>query len=355
MAEQELTEPNETQEASIKTPIKPPVTSHVALFIASLALIVAIISLVCIFFIWQFYKEMDSKLVNESFTFARKVVPTLQALTGRINQQQQTIDNLMTQFRTGERKNMIFNAEEAEHLVTLSQYNLLFDNNIPMARRLLTDADQKLQGVNDPLLDPIRKELANSIVTLDSLQKVDMTALISRIEAMSDKVKNLSPLPAVPVKAPVKPTAQMNLTWEEKLLATLSNLKGIVSIRRLQEPVKPLPSEGREAYLIETIRLHLSEAKWAVMHQNQILYQSSLEAAKKDLASFQRTDLGGNLIGMINELLQVNIKPNVPDLSKVISILRDYISNAQQTMNAANKSPIQQPVANNPISRALPS
>lgn len=324
--------------------------------VAIMAIILSVMSILLSCYLWDFCRKIEMKFTSTQEELAYKLNTSLQSLNTRLNQQQKIIATTAAQAAANDRKNIIFKVQEAEHLLTLSQYNLLFDNNVSLASHLITEADQKLQETNDPSLDSARKELADVIVTLNGLPKVDITAILSQLTAMNRQIDELSPLPTESQSpAIIKSTIQKKMTWKERLLETLDNLKGILSIRRLQEPLQPLPSKERETYLRERIRLSIAEAKWAVLHQDQATYSSSLEIAKKDLACYQATSVGGNLIGMINELQQINLKPNIPDLSKIMMGLRNYISNAERTPPSANSKLFMQQAATNTMPRALPS
>lgn len=328
--------------------------------LATIALTIAILSLAFQFFSWQLHKNAMTKVLSENQQMESRLVLTLQNLQGKVAQQEKSLNNLLTQTGVEGRKKVLFSAEEAKHLITLAQYNLLFENNSELAAKLLAQADQKLQEINDSGLLSVRKEIGNAIIALNTVARVDVTGLMSRLNAMSAQVNNLSLLPSSTATAKPAPAAHKTTTWKEKFFDTLENLRGIISIRRLKESVQPLPSPEHYLYVIETIRLQLSAAQWAVLHQDATLYQVSLKRAKEDLQKyFGKTATGISLIQVLTQLQEINVKPTVPDLSTVITLLQNYITNAQQnlinkpTENVSTSGAINS--TNNPIPRALPS
>lgn len=352
------------------------------LFLATLALIIAATSLIFQFFFWQLHKQTQAKLISESSQLQNVTNISMQRVRGELQAQQKTLQDFIRQTSIAGSKRSLYQLEEAKHLLVMSQYSLMYDHNIDLAIKMLTDADQKLQQTNDPSINPIRADISNAIVALNALPKIDTAGIIMNISAISDQISSLSTLPVMNTEA--KPIVQKNkaaASWTDKLMAAVESMRDVVSIRRLPETIKPLPSSQQQVYLVENIRLQLAQAEWAVLHQDVALYVLSLENAKKELSKYYSANpTAANLIKMLTELQQLNIKPKVPDLSNTINSLQSYIENATQNLNTQakpteqlqpnsqlpttpntgvpttnNTPPIPAPVTNNPIPRALPS
>ncbi len=322
--------------------------------LATLALLIAVTALPFQFFFWQLHKKTQANLLSQNKSFHLELEKSLQKLTARSEQQQSLINNLVATTGEESKRRSIFLAEEAKHLVISSQYSLLFDRNYELGLKELILADQKLQGLNDASLNTLRQELNNAIVSLNTMPKVDVAGIAMRISALSDQVAGLSALPVLSTQTKVAPTKPKKTTWQERLWSTLESLRGIISIRRTTEPLKPLPSAEQQLYLIETIRLQLSQAQWAVLHQEPDLYQSALSNAKKDLQRYYAMNpTGASIINMINELQQQNIKPNLPDVTNIIAQLQQYIDSNSQSI--ATPKPEEQQQAPKPLAPAVPA
>ncbi|MBA2655253.1 MAG: uroporphyrinogen-III C-methyltransferase [Gammaproteobacteria bacterium] len=341
-------------EPQTQTPSNAPKLPKVGwiLFTALLALLVAIIGLASQLFFWQLQKNEQASLQHQ---LVQTVETKLSQFTAELNNHQKMINALVARTQSEDRRNSIMTAEEAQHLLTFAQYNLIFQNNIDFASKLLQEADRKLEQINDPTITPVRKSLVGELTTLNSIPKVDIAAIIARLSAMGDQVATLSTIPIIPLEPHLK-KAQTNQSWKEKLMDVFRSLKGVLTIRRLQEPIEPMPSPEHQVYIVENIRLKLTQAEWAVLHQNPALYQFSLEAAKKELQKyFARNARGASLIQMVTDLQQVNIKPDVPNLSNTMTLLQAYIRNTQQTLTESAKQNMITPAPTNSIPRALPS
>lgn len=328
----------------------------VPMILSIAAVLIAIASIGTQFLLWQQQLKIQDKLFNQSQRLQAAFQPQIQQFTvelARLKQefaeQKQVMGNVLAKEQEDAKKSSILKAEEAQELLTLAQYNLLFAHDISLATKLLIAADQKLQETNDPGLAQIRKLLNENLAALAAVPQVDITSIITTISSLSDQVTRLTNLPVLPAPSSVKPSLTNNLTWQQKLLATFQSLKGIISIRRLPEELKPLPSTEQHIYLVENIRLQLSQAEWAVLHQNPILYQKSLQDAKKQIETYyaQNKD-AANLISRISSLMNINIKPPVPDLSNVITALHNYLENAAVTSS-------HQPPPNPPTSLGTPN
>lgn len=312
--------------------------------LATLALLIAVTALAFQFFFWQLHKKTQSTLLTQNKAFHLEIEKSLHQLGARSQQQQALISNLVATTGEESKRRNIFLVEEAKHLIISSQYSLLFDRNYELGLKELILADQKLQELNDAGLNTIRQELNNAIVSLNTMPKVDVAGLAMRISAISDQVTSLSALPVLNTQNKVLPARPKISTWQEKLWSTLESLRGIISIRRTNEPLKPLPSAEQQLYLIETIRLQLAQAQWAVLHQEPDLYQSALNNAKKDLQRYYAVNpTGASIINMINELQQQNIKPNLPDVTNLIAQLQQYIDASSQSITTPKPEEQQAP------------
>ena len=93
----------------------------------------------------------------------------------------------------------------------------------------------------------------------------------------------------------------------------------------------------RSVYLKENIRLKLSQAEWAALHQESALYRQNLELAKEWLNNYNNHDRAAvkSLQAEISELEKINVKPNRPDiLSSLTEIEKTLESISGQTKAA---------------------
>lgn len=351
------------QEPNQQTPlptIKRSPTKSGAFFLASLAIIVATLCLAAQFYFWQYMNASKSRILNNQMQLQKEYQAQVTALNTQLNNHQKMLATIQAYALSENKHSSVLLAQEAEYLITLSEFTLSYSSNVELATKLLEYADQKLQQASDPALLEIRKSVMADLTSLQAVPKVDFAGLIARLSALSEQVSSLTLLPEAPPPG-IKPAAPVHATWKEKLFATFHKLKDLIVIRRLEEPMKPLPSPEQETYIVGNIRLKLSQAQWAVLHQEPMLYVQSLEEAKNNLQKyFSKNPKTNNLIQIITNLATVDIKPAFPDLSKTLMQIHNYINSASQTSDINKASPINtvpgtEPSAKTNLPRALPS
>lgn len=332
----------------------------VPLIIAYLAIILAILSFLTQWFLFEHNKKITANLPQ-----------SLKENENLSLQNQKSILQLkedIKQLQTAHAQNQAYSVTnetllaEVEYLVTIAYYSLLFETNTDVAISLLETADAKLRQSADLSLIELRKALANNIIQLKMIPKIDIPGLILRINALSDQINLLSQknIPVVIPKA--ESTSKPVKTWQQKLYATLEELKGLISIRRLHQPIKPLLSNEQQFYLLENIRLQLAQAQWAVLHRDQILYSQGLQRAGQLIHQYFPNAVEAiKLQQVIAELNSINLKPSLPDLTKTIELIQAAAKNLQnkniQTPSVSTNSSIitNRPASNLPQNNPAPT
>jgi uroporphyrin-3 C-methyltransferase len=341
-----------------------------ALFIAIIALIISLLCLSSSIFFYQSNKKIIHLLIVKHQELQSTFQPKLNYLYKVMDEQQKTID-IMKHNQMSEKKNALLLAQEAVYLLTLAKYNLVYANNITLAQKLMVEANQKIGQMNDPNSIALQKSINDNLMALSTVHKIDIASLISRIAAISDQVSTLSNSSLSPPATKVEVSTAENRGWKQKLMNTFKSLRDIIAIRRLPEPISPLASLENQYSILGSVRLHLTQAQFAILYQDPTLYQNSLQEAKKPLQRFYaKNPKGIKLIESISELQKIEIKPPLPDLTNVLALLHTYIYNMQASLSVPmNNKPLlptspatthtapykTNPVNSNHIPRALPS
>jgi uroporphyrin-III C-methyltransferase len=306
-------------------PEQPPKVKKCRIFywlLPIIAIALALLSFASQYYFWQLHQAKQQQLSLDNQHLQQQSQLLYSQVNTQVKQQWLAINELLTRIQVREKQNTGLIVQEAEYLVRLASYHLIFEGNTELAIKLLQSADQKLTEVNDAATTQIRKALAADLTQLSTIAKPDVAGLMSRITAISDQVGTLSLLPTFNAPKEASPATQPQLLgWKEKLMATLHSLQNLITIRRVQEPAKPLISVDQQLNVVESIRLHLAQAQWAILRQDQNLYQTSLSQAKTELQKyFFRNPAASNLAQMVDGLQTVNVKPNLPDLSATLNL-----------------------------------
>jgi uroporphyrin-3 C-methyltransferase len=115
----------------------------------------------------------------------------------------------------------------------------------------------------------------------------------------------------------------------------------VVSIRRLDEPVKPLLSPDQSAWARLNLQLMLEQAELAVLRGHENLYQQALAKALESLDTWYDDSNSGiaALKSSLVELKDRDINPELPDISRSLTLLKGRIAgrhaNNEAPMNGA--------------------
>jgi uroporphyrin-3 C-methyltransferase len=215
---------------------------------------------------------------------------------------------------------------EADHYLRLAQQHLLLTRDVVGARTLLDVADRLLAAHGDNRLLGLRQAMAKDRLALSSALNVDVAGLYLRLGALSEHVGSLQ-LPILaseraPQRGDVVPPPAA--TSSGVLAAGWEKIRSLVTVRRYEEPVRPLLNESDRALVREAVRLDLAQAQLALLRGEPAIYQTSLKTAKGRLARYFPLLPKPEYNSLQQELLSlaaVDISPALPDLGNSIRAL----------------------------------
>ncbi|QLH42017.1 MAG: uroporphyrinogen-III C-methyltransferase [Coxiellaceae bacterium] len=166
---------------------------------------------------------------------------------------------------------------------------------------------------------------------LRALPPVDVVSLLAQLNALSQQITQLTVTNTEMQKtgsdhAPVTPsnTAEQSASvWHRAWNNVGHAFKQMVVVRHVDQPAQPLISPEQQAFLIENIQLKLAQAEWAALHRDVGVYQASLHQAQTWVQQyFANNAATQSVIATLNNLLQVNIKPDLPSLDDTIRAIQ---------------------------------
>ncbi|GGI89212.1 uroporphyrinogen-III C-methyltransferase [Legionella impletisoli] len=219
---------------------------------------------------------------------------------------------------------------KARYYLQLAQINAHWSNNVETTIALLQQADELLANIHDQRLFEVRQAIAKEITQLKSLQSLDKTGLLSKLDALQETVSNL------PIKTSVTPENRQNNNeattktpeaWRDRLKNSINLLERLVVIRRHDEAIQPLLSQQQEALLRASLQLNLQEAQWAVLQNNETVYKMALNQAIQTIQRYFTTEKG-RVEGVLNQLQTLkatNLTEPKPDLNRSLTLLNQII------------------------------
>lgn len=317
MAEKKDVKKDESKEEKESAPISS------SSFVGGLALVIAIACAIGVFYLWNNAAMSEKKFVDLSPQIAQLRLAQAN-MQNALEQQHATIKSLeesITSLREKSgRDEDGWVLAEVDYIIRIANFNLELDRNIALAIKLLKTADEKIRSLGNPNLSALRMGIQQSIAKLSAIAQVDTEGLVIRLQVLSKTVEAL-PLAkheaekTVPEVAEAEATSEEKTNWQEALKNSLNSIKEMVVIRRLDKPFKALMKPDQHANLIENIQLQLSAAQWAVLHHERKIYEASLKLVKEWIEEyFQAGDQVKSVLRSLDELMNINIDPNIPKI-----------------------------------------
>ncbi|TID98295.1 hypothetical protein DIZ66_17770, partial [Legionella pneumophila] len=231
---------------------------------------------------------------------------------------------------------------KARYYLELAQINVHWSDNFNTSVALLQQADALLKGMNIPKIFTIRQTIAKEIAQLKSISVVDITGILSQLDAAQAAINNLSIQSVVDQQEVLnhitKSEESGKTGWRNRLQDSVNFLEKLVVIRRHNENIPPLISPLYESAIKENIRLNLQEAQWAILNNNPAVYQFALNQAIANLKrvfneSSQNTDA---LIKQLSTLQNVKLTQEKPVVGQAIPLINQMIDNKELLVDQAN-------------------
>ncbi|HDS3832478.1 TPA: uroporphyrinogen-III C-methyltransferase [Legionella pneumophila] len=348
-------------EPDINQQMKAPffVSKYLSLIISLTSLLAFLAIIISIYSI-----QLDKQFQNHQLVENKKLTDEL----GRIKAEQNTVqklldnnanhlqqiqsdltskmDSLNKELQTAMKQKLYQNNDwlllKARYYLELAQINVHWSDNFNTSVALLQQADALLKGMNIPKIFTIRQTIAKEIAQLKSISVVDITGILSQLDAAQAAINNLSIQSVVDQQEVLnhitKSEESGKTGWRNRLQDSVNFLEKLVVIRRHNENIQPLISPLYESAIKENIRLNLQEAQWAILSNNPAVYQFALNQAIANLKrvfneSSQNTDA---LIKQLSTLQNVKLTQEKPVVGQAIPLINQMIDNKELLVDQAN-------------------
>ncbi len=296
--------------------------------------------------------ELNRQLENRLDQGVQERGSRLATLESQVREQQQQLSTQQRQIdhnasellEAGHRTRTDWLLAEAEYLLRIANQRLLIEKDIRGALAALRSADQVLQETDDVGVYPVRQQLAREMLALRNVSKVDRTGLYLQLEAARESISELtdralvdqqpsSESPAPSQDQPASDGNALSRAWQQ----VRTSLAGIISIRRLDQPAQPLLSPEQSAWARLNLQLMLEQAELAVLRGHPELYRQALDKATAALERWydQSNNRVNTLRDTLNELKDRTIDPDLPDISRSLTLLKGRIAGRHANNEAA--------------------
>ena len=263
---------------------------------------------------------------NEAQKNTMNAEQSIQQINEALRAQSQLISDVQKTQRTNKED---FFIAEASYLVRLASDSLQYENNVPLAIRLLQSADQDIAKLADPKTYPVRKAFAADLVALQSVPQLDVAGVYAQLAALNAQIDKLSFMMQLPnIRSDA--SAQENnpaLPWWRRALNSLEQaLQRIVVIRKNSPDALPFIAPDQQVFLYQNLHAELEKAQWGLLHHQQDVYYSSLLQAANWIKKYavQDAQMTQQILQNLDQLQKINVRPNVPNLTASLQALKNF-------------------------------
>lgn len=218
---------------------------------------------------------------------------------------------------------------EVEYLMSVAQHKLILENDFEGAAKTLDASSALIAELADPGLLPVRVQISEEMAQLKTRKRPDlvgMTLLLSRLGRQITVLKPGYQSKAVEQAAPEKvETAQEDakLPLEQRLRKFATSLVTINTSKPRVEKIEKTAIIDVTEKLEDNLKL----TRWTVLERDASQYrrlmQQNVDLFKQyyDLENAANADFYGSLV----ELQKSSIKPELPDISGSLRLLREIV------------------------------
>lgn len=218
---------------------------------------------------------------------------------------------------------------EVEQMLLIAAQQLQLSANVKVAMIAMQTADARLQRMNRPAFNGLRKSISQDIEKLRALPAVDIAGVGSQLEKLISSVDSL-PL-AYQQRVAAQPAPQAGPgkeeTWWQRLMHEIGyEMKQLVRIEDTGKPEIPLLPPNQEFFLRENLKLRLMSARFALMSRDEENFTQELKTAQLWTARYfdVKSNEGMLMISGLKKLAGSSIRVELPDISQSLQAIRNY-------------------------------
>lgn len=222
--------------------------------------------------------------------------------------------------------------EEALTLLRLAERRLQLDGNAQVALNLLDAADQVLADLTAAAVLPVRRQIAEDRLALQSIDAPDINGLYFRLEAIDERLANFQ----WTLAQRLAPDVQAQPNAEQSPWAAFRNSLGsLVTISRLEADHQASPLLDDFERWRQHSRLVLEQVQLAVLSRDQALFDAALAQLDEQLTPMRAELDVDPLLAQLAELSGTQLNPDLPDINDSVQALENYLSRSAGTEDAS--------------------
>lgn len=323
------------------------------------ALILAAGAIAIAGFIWFKISRIDGGIESQVLKLKREVeTNTIQAkaninfLQNQLSEQNRILSDaenkLSRVLSTGQNTQVRRILAQVAYLLQLANLHLEVGHDSTTSLKLVRMAQHLLKPLNDANLFSLKRAIQHDVALLKAAPQYDISHVVLQIDKVKQSVDALTIVPtkATPhIKSKPADAVKNDRPWYKKTLSLFAGLKDLVTVRRIHPTTAPLITPQQEVYLKQHIQIELAQAQWAALNHDTKIYQQSLKNVRDWLQKYvhDHTDTK-TIVHQLDLLLKINVRPNLPNLSRTLDIVQQDITDRFSTNDFA-------PVTQRPVKK----
>ena len=269
----------------------------------------------------------DEQLINQLRDDYRAEIARVQTRLGEVQ----------SRLQIGQAEaNNLWQLAEVEYMLRLANQQLQLASNVTAAITILRSADTALADLADSRTLPVRQALEQEIAALRRIAIVDTEGVYISLQNLDDRVNAISFSTSIQdayrerLAAPFQESSGAEVVADQSLLDEGLEFLGSVFIwRRWDESPETMYPPQQAYFARNAISLALQQAQLALMTRQSDIYTASIVGAR-DLFNQYLANLTaeeGLILEDMEVLLEVNLQPQLPDITGSLSRLRELRAN----------------------------
>lgn len=219
---------------------------------------------------------------------------------------------------------------DVEQLLLIAGQQLQLLGNVKAALIAMESADARLQRMERPAFNGLRKSIGRDIDKLRALPQVDVAGINLKINRLLSSVDEL-PLtdrhrPSENVTATAKTATADEPAWQRFLNAIWLEVKQLVRIENTGLTQIVLLPPKQEFFLRENLKMRLISARLALLSRDEDSFRQELKTAQIWTKRYfdVKSQEGSRMLSELGTLATASIDIELPDIGASLQAVRSY-------------------------------
>lgn len=265
---------------------------------------------------------------NQDMVRAMSVrVATLEAYYDQAQNQRAALETLYNNLSISRDETAL---ADVEQLLLIAGQQLQLSGNVKAALIAMEGADARLQRMNRPAFNILRKAIEMDMDRLRALPIVDVSGINQKINAM---LLSVDDLPLVDRHRPSENAVEQTNTpaanktaWKSWINAIWLEVKQLVRIENTGLKQIALLPPSQEFFLRENLKMHLVSARLALLSRDEDSFRQELKTAQVWMLRYfdVKSPEGAHMLSELRKLSIASINIEMPDISGSLQAVRSY-------------------------------